>query len=114
MHVVKLRDAPNYTAPGHEDVEARRLQGGAAGGADFVLVGHSFLETGAVIPMDAGAIGKVYVVTDGELIVEQEDGARHVLERGDSVFIPAGEARAVRNESGASAAMIVVTPPVAA
>ena len=114
MHVVKFRDAPDYTAPGHEDVEARRLQGGAAGGADFVLVGYSTLKADAVIPMDAGGVGRVYVVTEGELVVEQEGGVRHVLERGDSIFIPAGEARAVRNESGAPAAMIVVTPPVLA
>ena len=114
MHVVRFKDAPDYTAPGHDDVEARRLQGGAAGGADFVLVGHSSLRVGAVIPMDAGEIGKVYVVTEGELVIEQEDGLRHVLERGDSIFIPVGEARAVRNASGARAAMIVITPPVAA
>ena len=114
MDVVRFKDAPIYTAPDHDDVVARRLQGGQASGADFALVGHSTLKTDAVIPMDAGAIGKVYVVTEGAIIIEQADGARHMLRPGDSVFIPAGEARAVRNESGAPAAMIVVTPPVAA
>lgn len=112
MEVVRFADAPHYTAPDHEDVVARRLQGGQASTADFALVGHSYLRDGAVVPMGAGPIGKVYVVTEGALVIEQADGARHVLHPLDSIFIPAGEARAIRNESGAGAAMIVVTPPV--
>ena len=114
MDVVRFKDAPTYTAPDHDDVVARRLQGGEASRADFVLVGHSTLKIDAVIPMDAGAIGKVYVGTQGSIVIEQEGGARHLLEPGDSIFIPAREARAVRNESGAPAAMIVITPAVAA
>lgn len=111
MEVVRFVDAPFYTAPDHEQIVARRLQGGEASAADFALVGHSTLSDHAVIPMGAGAIGKVYVVTEGAITVEQADGKRHDLRAGDSIFIPANEARAVRNESGASAAMIVITPP---
>ena len=110
MEIVRFANAPTYTAPGHDDVVARRLQGGEASAADFVLVGHSAFSNGAVVPMDAAPIGKVYVVVEGAITIEQEDGTRHVLRRSDSVFIPAGEARAVRNESGAPAAIIVVTP----
>lgn len=113
MDVVKFADAPFYTAPDHEDVTARRLQGGAASSADFALVGHSSLPDGAVIPMGAGPIGKVYVVTEGAITIEQASGARYVLHPGDSIFIAPDEARAVRNESGGPAAMIVITPPVA-
>ena len=111
MERVRFEDAPLYSAPGHEDVVARRLQGGKASAADFALVGHSTLRDGAVIPMDAADIGKVYVATEGTLIVEQADGVRHVLTPLDSIFVPAGEARAVRNESGAVATMVVITPP---
>ena len=113
MDVVKFAEAPAYTAPNHEDVTARRLQGGEASAAGFVLVGHSILPAGAVVPMEAGPIGKIYVATEGVLLIEQQDGVRHVLEPYDSIFIPAGEARAVRNESGAVAAMIVITPSAA-
>ena len=113
MDVVRFADAPFYTAPDHEEIVARRLQGGEASPADFVLVGHSTVPAGATIPMGAGPIGKVYVVTDGALTIEQADGARHVLHRGDSIFIGVGEARAVRNEGGDEAAMIVITPPAA-
>lgn len=112
MEVVRFFDAPFYTAPDHDDVVARRLQGGAASATDFALVGHSYFRDGAVVPMGAGAIGKVYVIVEGTLIIEQPDGARHVLHALDSIFIAAGEARAIRNESGAPATMIVITPPV--
>ena len=112
MDIVRFKDAPLYSAPGHDDVTARRLQGGKASSADFVLVGHSTLLPGAVIPMDAAAIGKIYVVTASEVTIQQEDGSRHVLQSGDSIFVPGGEARAVLNESGASAEMIVITPAV--
>lgn len=112
MEIVRFEEAPFYNPPDHEDVIARRLQGGEASSTDFALVGHSYLRDGAVVPMGAGPIGKVYVVTSGTLIVAQQDGARHVLQPLDSIFIAAGEARALYNESGAPATMIVVTPPV--
>ena len=111
MEVVTFEAAPSYTAPGHEDVAARRLQGGAASTADFALVGHSLLPSGAVIPMDAGSFGKIYVVTDGAITIKEQDGTRHVLQRFDSILIHAGEAREVINETDADASMIVVTPP---
>ena len=110
VDVVKFADAPIYNASNHEDVVARRLQGGEASPADFVLVGHSSFPDGAVIPMEAGPVGKIYVVIEGILVIEQEDGVRHLLQQRDSIFIPSGEARAVRNESGAPAAIIVITP----
>ena len=111
MDVVKFADAPFYNAPDHDDVIARRLQGGPASKADFALVGHSTFPAGATVPMGAGPTGKVYVVTEGVITIERADGVRHVLGTGDSVFIAAGEARGVSSESGASAAMIVITPP---
>ena len=110
MDIVRLQDAPTYTAPDHDDVVARRLQGGEASGADFVLVGHSTFREGATLPMDTSSIGKIYVVTEGAITIERKDGTRHVLQRRDSVFIPAGEARAVRNDSGGVVEIIVITP----
>ena len=113
MEVVRFANAPFYTAPGHEEVVARRLQGGEASSAAFAMVGHSTFPDGAVVPMATGTFGKVYVVTEGALIIEQGDGVRHVLVAGDSIYVAAGEARAVLNESGEPSAMLVVTPPPA-
>ena len=110
MDVTRLVDAPFYTLPNHEEITAKRLQGGEATSADFVLVGHSHFPPGAVVPMEAAPIGKIYVVVDGALSIELADGVRHRLERLDSVFVPPGEARAIVNDSGAPAAIIVIVP----
>ncbi len=113
MDVVQFAKAPFYTAPNHDGVTARRLQGNDASSADFAWVGHSVFPAGVVVPMEAGTFGKVYVVTQGTLTIEQADGARHYLNALDSIFIPAGEARSVRNDTDAVAEMIVITPPPA-
>ena len=112
MDIVKFANASFYTLPDHEDVVARRLQGGEASAADFAVVGHSTLRAGGVVPMSAGPTGKIYVATEGALTIEQADGRRHHLRTGDSVFIAPGEPRAVRNDSDQAAVMIVITPPV--
>lgn len=112
MDVVRFIEAPFYTAPDHEQVVARRLQGGDASSADFALVGHSSFVSGATVPLGAGSFGKIYIVTEGVLTVVQDDEVRHELQVGDSVFIPSGEARALVNSGPGPAAMIVVTPRV--
>jgi quercetin dioxygenase-like cupin family protein len=113
MEIVKFADAPFYTAPNHDGVTSRRLQGGNASTADFAWVAHSEFPAGTVVPMDAGSFGKIYVVTEGTLTIEQADGTRQSLEPGDSILIPAGEARSIVNDSDIPAAIIVVTPPPA-
>lgn len=110
MEVVRFAKAPFYTLPGHEEITARRLQGAEASSANFVVVGHSTFLRGAVVPMDAGSISKIYIVTEGVLTVEQQNGTTHALSVGDSILIATGEARAIRNEGDGTAAMIVITP----
>ena len=113
MEIVTLANAPFYIAPNHEGVTSRRLQGGDASSADFAWVAHSQFPPGVVVPLDAGAIGKIYVVIEGSLTIVQADGIRHRLHQWDSIFIAAGEARSIVNDSGEAAAIIVVTPPPA-
>jgi quercetin dioxygenase-like cupin family protein len=60
--------------------------------------------------MDAGPIGKIYVVLEGEVTVDLATGESHVLRALDSCFIAAGEGRAIRNASNAVASMLVVMP----
>ena len=110
MDVVRFQDAPCYAAANHEQVSAKRLQGGDVTKVAFARVGHSHFPPGAVVPMDAMPFERVYVVGEGELSIDQANGVRHRLRRWDSVFVPAGERRAVVNESGSSAVLIVVTP----
>ncbi len=110
MEIVRFVDALAYTAANHDEIMARRLQGGEATSADFVLVGHSQFPPGATVPMEAAPIGRIYVVATGAISIDQADGVRHSLQQWDSVYVPPGEARAVVNDSGAPAAIIVITP----
>ena len=80
MDVVRFADAPLYTAPDHEEIEARRLQGGEASTAGF----RQWSAIRRSPPVRSyrwvrGRFGKVYVVTEGALTIEQADGLRYVL-----------------------------------
>lgn len=110
MEVVRYAEARRYDAPKHFDIRCLRLQGLEASSADFAWVGLSHILPEGGAEMDAGATGKIYVVVDGEVTVTLEDGGSHVLRRLDSCFIPAGEARSVRNATTAVASMIVIIP----
>ena len=90
---------------------ALRLQGLEATSADFAWAGLSLILPGGGADMDAGALGKIYIVVEGEICITLGSGSRAVLGRLDSCFIPAGEARAVSNETNSVASMIVIMPP---
>ena len=110
MEVTRFSAAAEYHPPLHHGCTALRLQGFAASGADFAWAGLSHILPGGGADMDAGPLGKIYVVVAGEVTVTLGDGSGAVLGLYDSCFIPAGEARAVRNAANAVASMIVVMP----
>lgn len=110
MDITRFADAQRYDAPKHFDMRSLRLQGLGASSADFAWVGLSHFLPGGGAEMDAGPLGKIYVVVEGEITVELKDGNAHVLRKLDSCFIPPGEARAIRNATNAVASMIVVMP----
>jgi quercetin dioxygenase-like cupin family protein len=113
MRITRLADARPYAAPGHSAVAALRLQGLEASPASFCAVGLSYYLPGGKAEMSAGPQEKVYVVLDGELVVEVGDGARQALAKYDSCLIEPNEAREVRNETNSVATLLVVTPPPA-
>lgn len=110
MDIVRFADAAPYVAPKHYDMRSLRLQGFDASDADFAWTGLSYFLPGGGAEMDAGALGKIYVVLAGEVTVELGTGEIHVLKTLDSCFIPGGEARAVRNDGNVVATMLVVMP----
>ncbi|MGC6331413.1 cupin domain-containing protein [Rhizorhabdus sp. FW153] len=110
MEIVRLADAKAYIAPLHYDMRSLRLQGCEASSADFAWAGLSYFLPGGGAEMDAGPLGKIYIVIDGEITIELGSGVTQILGKLDSCFIPAGEARAVRNDGQAIATMIVVMP----
>jgi glyoxylate utilization-related uncharacterized protein len=110
MQITRISDAQRYDAPKHFDMRSLRLQGFDASGADFAWMGLSYFLPGGGAEMDAGAIGKMYVVLDGEVTIELASGETHVLRKLDSCFIAAGEGRAIRNAGHVVASMLVVMP----
>jgi len=110
MDITRLGDARRYDAPRHYDMRSLRLQGFAASGADFAWAGLSYFLPGGGAEMDAGPLGKIYVVIEGEITIELSSGETQVLGKLDSCFIPAGETRALVNHGNVIAAMLVVMP----
>lgn len=110
MDITRLAEAKTYDAPKHYDMRSLRLQGLEASGADFAWTGLSYFLPGGGAEMDAGPLGKIYVVLEGDVTIELGSGEIHVLSRLDSCFIPGGEARAVRNDGNTVATMLVVMP----
>ena len=110
MDVVRLDDAQTYLAPKHYDMRSLRLQGYDVSSADFAWTGLSYFLPGGGAEMDAGPLGKIYVVLEGAVTIELGSGQTQVLERLDSCFIPGGEARAVRNDGKTMATMLVIMP----
>lgn len=110
MEITRLADAKAYVAPKHYDMRSLRLQGFEASGSDFAWTGLSYFLPGGGAEMDAGPLGKIYVVLEGEVTIELGSGEIQTLKGLDSCFIPGGEARAVRNDGNNVAAMLVVMP----
>src|SRR5215467_3847064 len=110
MQITRIADAKRYDAPKHFDMRSLRLQGFDASSADFAWMGLSYFLPGGGAEMDAGPIGKLYCVLDGEVTIELASGETHVLRKLDSCFIAAGEGRAIRNAGNTVATMLVVMP----
>lgn len=110
MEVTRFADAQKYDPPLHHGCTALRLQGFEASSADFAWTGLSHILPGGGADMATGPLGKIYVVTAGEVTVMLADGTVETLGVMDSCFIPAGEAREVRNTGNAVASMIVIMP----
>jgi quercetin dioxygenase-like cupin family protein len=109
MHVVRLADAPRYDAPGHHDMRTLRLQGREAGPADILWVGMSQILPGGGIAASASPEEKMYVVLEGEVAFEA-GGERAVLRQWDSCRIAPNETRALRNETGRPAVVLLAMP----
>lgn len=110
MEITRLSNARPYNPPLHHGCTALRLQGFDASAADFAWTGLSHILPGGGADMDAGPLGKIYVVVAGEVTIRLGDDSTGVLDIWDSCFIPANEAREVRNNSNVVASMIVIMP----
>ncbi|MCI3208606.1 MULTISPECIES: cupin domain-containing protein [Pandoraea] len=113
MHLVRYRNAPGYDAPGHANMEMRRLQGREAGPSDTAWIGTSLIEPGGGTTASASDVEKFYVVIEGELLIRTglgDDTSTAVLGPLDSCRIAAGEARELRNVSTRPCRVLLVMP----
>jgi uncharacterized cupin superfamily protein len=114
--ILRAADAPDYTG----DAPGAFLGYGRPLGAEQVAVNVRVLEPGmAHVPPGTDparghshrTIEEIYFVLDGELTLKLGDDVL-VLGARDAVLIPPATPRAVRNESGATAALLMISMAV--
>lgn len=109
MHIKHFSDAEAYVAPNHQNCTSLRLAGFAEDGPCNFWVGCSHFLPGGGAGPDATPLEKVYLILSGELTVIS-GGKTEVAGPMDTVFIPAGEEREIRNNSNDVVTMAVVMP----
>jgi len=109
MKKISLSDVEPYEAPGHFDMEARRIQGTAESGITTFWMGKSVFQPGggADWAYEDNAHEKVYYVLCGEMTVTSKDEAFN-LKPGDSLFIGPNEGRSMLNEGPDPCELLVV------
>ena len=109
MQIKKFNNAEQYVAPNHQECHSLRLAGFEEKGPENFWVGHSnFLPGGGAGP-DASPLEKVYYILEGELTIDVA-GKSEIAFKGDTVFIPGGESREIRNKTNEIVRMLVVMP----
>jgi uncharacterized cupin superfamily protein len=109
MNVIRSDNAPPYTAPGHDDMAMRRLQGREAGPSDTLWLGLSEIAPGGGTTLDASSIEKMYVVLDGEVTISN-GSEEAVLRPWDSCRFAPNEGRSLRNSSDRPATILLAMP----
>ncbi|WP_410874613.1 cupin domain-containing protein [Nocardia sp. A7] len=109
MHLIRAAQAVPYQAHGHTGVDSRRLQGSEVGGPDKAAVSVSTYLPGSAVAASPTAADTIYVVLAGELELNGHLGeASLTLAAHDSVFLPRGEVRSLRNRTAENAMLLVV------
>jgi quercetin dioxygenase-like cupin family protein len=110
MKKIELKNVSPYSAPGHFNMTALRLQGKDETGISKFWMGMSYFLPGGgadwAYDKDSPT-EKVYYVLDGEITVTSKD-EEFVLREGDSLFIGPNEGRSMLNKSNRVAAVLVV------
>jgi mannose-6-phosphate isomerase-like protein (cupin superfamily) len=109
MKKISIGDVNAYSAPGHFDMTAFRLQGKDETGIQNFWVGKSFFLPGggAGWAYEDNPLEKVYYVLEGEMTVKSKDET-FVLRKGDSIFIGPNEGREIKNEAKCVCEMLVI------
>ena len=109
MDIKRFADAEPYEAPNHQNCTSLRLAGFVDNGPENFWVGCSHFLPGGGAGPDASPLEKVYVILSGELTVTAA-GKTETACPMDTVFIPGGEEREIRNNGNDVVTMIVAMP----
>jgi uncharacterized cupin superfamily protein len=109
MHVVRFADAPEYSAPGHNDMAMVRLQGREAGPSSELWMGVSVIAPGGGTTLAASPQEKMYVVLNGTLHLSNGE-SEVMLGRWDSCRIAGGEDRQLTNRTSSAVTVLLVMP----
>jgi quercetin dioxygenase-like cupin family protein len=109
MYIKSFKNAEQYVAPNHQYCHSVRLAGFESMGPENFWMGHSHFLPGGGAGPDTSPLEKVYFILEGELKIVA-DGKSEIAVKGDTVFIPGGEEREIRNETNEIVKMVVVMP----
>jgi glyoxylate utilization-related uncharacterized protein len=109
MKAVKFHEVKPYMAPLHFDCSTLKLHGTEETGVTKFWMGitHFLPNGGADYAYEDSPTEKVYVVLEGEVVIETKT-ERFVLKKNDSIFIPPYQGRSIINETNEPATMLVV------
>lgn len=111
VNITRFEECKKYDPPKHDvTVHAMHLQHKDLGCDAPYWVGWSYYLPGAKAEMSAIPLDKIYVMLDGELVIEFDEGRIEKLAKGDSIWIGPDVNREVRNETNSVASMLVVMP----
>ena len=108
MHITRFGEAEPYDAPRHFGMQALRLQGAGKGPLKGAACGFSIFAPNGGAERSASQLHRVYIVLSGAITISIE-GEDHLLRPHDSCYIPAGEARALKNREAEPCEMLVFT-----
>ena len=109
MYIRTVNDAEHYETHNHQKCHAGSLAGFEYYGSKNFWVGYSRLLPGGGAGPDSSPLEKVYVIINGSLTIKV-DGNTKIANPGDTVFIPGGKEREIRNETNEVVIMNVVMP----
>ena len=107
MKKVELKDLKPYNPPDHFDMKAFLVHQKTSSGEPKYWMGLSHFLPGGGADMATAPVEIVYFVLEGELTVKTEAEVIK-LKKWESLHIMPGESRAVINETGLPASMLVI------
>jgi quercetin dioxygenase-like cupin family protein len=107
MQITKFADAKPYETKRHYNMVGLQLQGNAASETEAFTCGLSLFLPGGGAEMSKSPAEKIYVVLEGEIVVQTEAG-EFTLGPLDSCHLAPNEARSIENRKNTVASVLVI------